>query len=90
MSAFHIQYEEKDKHYLFKRNDRASKLAVSQSKRIVVNGKVFLPLGQWNKDLGLKVAQVGKRAFSYTIQISDELRKTEAAMKGNLLNFKPS
>lgn len=87
MSAFHIQYEEKDKHYLFKRNDRASKLAVSQSKRLVVNGKVFLPLGQWNKDLGLKVAQVGKRAFSYTIQISDELRKTEAAMKGEPLEF---
>ena len=75
MNAFHVQFEENDQTYLFKRLDRTSKLAVSQSKRLIVKGKVFLPLGQWNKELGLKVAQVGMHSMSYEILISDELRK---------------
>jgi hypothetical protein len=87
MNAFHVQLEEKDKTYLFKRLDRTSKLAVSQSKRLIVKGKVFLPLGQWNKELGLKVAQVGMHSMSYEILISDELRKTEAAMKEETPEF---
>lgn len=87
MNAFHVQVEEKDKTYLFKRLDRTSKLALSQSKRLIVKGKVFLPLGQWNKELGLKVAQVGMHSMSYEILISDELRKTEAAMKAEIPGF---
>lgn len=79
--AFHIQYEVKGKDFLFQRNGRTSKLSVSQSKQMVVAGNVFLPLGQWNKDLGLKVAQANKHVMNTTLQISDELRKTEAAMK---------
>jgi len=87
VNAFHIQYEEKDKNYLFKRNSQTSKLAVSQSKQLVVNGKVFLPLGQWNKDLGLKVAQVDKHTMNVTLQISDEMGKTEVAMKKEIPEF---
>ena len=79
--AFHIQYEVKGKDLLFQRDSRTSKLAVSQSKQVVVDGKVFLPLGQWNKDLGLKVAQANRHVMNTTLQISDELRKTDAAMK---------
>ncbi|MCM3261588.1 hypothetical protein M3664_27720 [Paenibacillus lautus] len=43
--AFHIQYEVKSKDLLFQRDSRTSKLAVSQSKQVVVDGNVFLPLG---------------------------------------------
>lgn len=79
--AFHIQYEVKGKELLFKRESRTSKLAASQNKQVVVDGKVFLPLGQWNKELGLKVALANRHVMNTTLQISDELRKTEAAMK---------
>lgn len=71
----------KGKELLFKRESRTSKLAASQNKQVVVDGKVFLPLGQWNKELGLKVALANRHVMNTTLQISDELRKTEAAMK---------
>ncbi|MGR6541365.1 hypothetical protein [Paenibacillus tundrae] len=79
-NAFHIKYEIQGGDLLFERNSRTSKLAVSQSKQQVVGGKVYLPLGQWNKDLGLKVSIASKHVMNTELQFSDEERKTDAAM----------
>lgn len=88
--AFHIQYVLGKEQVTFSRGQRSSSVDRSSSKLLTLYNQTFIPLGQWNKDLGLKVSETKAYWGNKELLISDDERNTSAAMTPENLAFHAS
>lgn len=88
--AFHIQYVLGKDQITFSRGQRSSSVARSSSKLLTLYNQTFIPLGQWNKDLGLKVSETKAYWSNKELLISDDERNTSTAMTPESLAFHAS
>jgi len=86
--AFHIQYQLSKDRITFTRGQRSSSINKPSSQWVTLYNQTFIPLGKWNKDLGLKVSETKGGIYSTELIMSDEEKGTELAMAPKNLAFR--
>jgi hypothetical protein len=86
--AFHIQYQLDKDRITFTRGQRSSSINKPSSQLLTLYNQTFIPLGQWNKDMGLKVSETKGGIYNRELIMSDEEKGTELAMAPKDLPFR--
>ncbi|WP_341281739.1 hypothetical protein [Paenibacillus sp. FSL H8-0537] len=60
---------------VFTRNGRTARLPIKDSGVIQLTNNTFVPLGEWNIELGLKVQSLQKSLWNNELSLSDAERK---------------
>ncbi|MEK4076717.1 hypothetical protein MHI01_22990 [Paenibacillus sp. FSL M7-0656] len=85
--AFHIQYNLGKDRLTFTRGQRSSSVNQPSKQLLTLYNQTFIPLGQWSKDLGLKVSETKATGYNKQLSMSDEEKGTDLAMDSKILPF---